>query len=148
VSIADKLAYLADTKELIRQAINAKGGGLTPEEAFRAYTAAISELKGGGGPSGEGGLSDEAEASVYAPQDRSIVKMRDEAEAETVLYSPQKWTIVGVRDEAEAETVLYSPPRSTVGMRDEVEASIYETVVCVADEVFSLNETIIGAIET
>ena len=44
MSLAEKFTYLNDTKERIRQAINAKGGALTPEDVFREYAKAIEEL--------------------------------------------------------------------------------------------------------
>ena len=48
MSIAEKLVYLAETKEAIREAINTKGGALT-DEPFRAYAEAIMALSGNGG---------------------------------------------------------------------------------------------------
>lgn len=46
MTIADKLAYLADTKDLIRQAVNMKGGALTTESTLRSYATAIENLPG------------------------------------------------------------------------------------------------------
>ena len=54
MSIATKFAYLTETKNLIRAAINAKGGTLTTDSTFRSYAAAITALSGGGS-GGSGG---------------------------------------------------------------------------------------------
>jgi hypothetical protein len=40
-TIADKLLYLDDTKQLLRQAINATGGGLSADDPFRSYVAEL-----------------------------------------------------------------------------------------------------------
>jgi len=37
MTIADKLAYLGDTKRLLREAINARGGTIAPADTFRSY---------------------------------------------------------------------------------------------------------------
>lgn len=47
-SIVSKLNYLADTKDLILEAINSKGGSLTDEDTFRSYADAIMDLSAGG----------------------------------------------------------------------------------------------------
>jgi hypothetical protein len=44
MTVADKLAYLAETKELIRAAINARGGRVAATDAFRIYADAIYDL--------------------------------------------------------------------------------------------------------
>lgn len=49
MSISDKLGYLADTKEQIRQAIISKGVTVDQEETFRDYVARIEQISGGGG---------------------------------------------------------------------------------------------------
>lgn len=45
---ADKLEYLSDTKELIRQAIIDKGVQVDLEETFRSYPDKISQIETGG----------------------------------------------------------------------------------------------------
>lgn len=47
--VSDKLSYLADTKEQIRQAIISKGVPVSESETFRSYAAKISLIEGGGG---------------------------------------------------------------------------------------------------
>lgn len=47
-TIYDKLNYLDGTKGLIRDAINDKGGSLTPENTFRSYADAINNIQTGG----------------------------------------------------------------------------------------------------
>lgn len=41
MTIADKLAYLGDTKRMLREAINARGGTITPADTFRSYASAL-----------------------------------------------------------------------------------------------------------
>lgn len=50
--ISDKLNYLIDTKEQIRQAIQEKGVPVDQEEPFRDYAAMIGQISGGGGGGG------------------------------------------------------------------------------------------------
>lgn len=45
---ADKLTYLNETKEAIKNAVNAKGGDITPATPFREYAEQINGLAGGG----------------------------------------------------------------------------------------------------
>lgn len=47
--ISDKLSYLIDTKEQIRQAIQGKGVPVDQGEPFRNYAARIDQISGGGG---------------------------------------------------------------------------------------------------
>lgn len=47
--ISDKLDYLADTKEQIRQAIISKGIPVSESDTFRSYAAKILLIEGGGG---------------------------------------------------------------------------------------------------
>ena len=47
-TIAEKLLYLAETKELIRQAIIDKGVGVETSDPFRVYPDKIKEIKSGG----------------------------------------------------------------------------------------------------
>lgn len=49
MSIADKLSYLAGTKEEIRQAIIGKGVAVLETDAFRAYAGKIENIISGGG---------------------------------------------------------------------------------------------------
>lgn len=53
-SIADKLAYLAGTKEAIKAAIEGKGIPVPAGEPFRGYAALIGSISGNGADS-EGG---------------------------------------------------------------------------------------------
>ena len=48
-TIAEKLKYLLETKELIKEAVNAKGGSLTSEDTFRSYANAVENLETGTG---------------------------------------------------------------------------------------------------
>lgn len=41
MTIADKLAYLGDTKRMLREAINARGGTITPADTFRSYAGQL-----------------------------------------------------------------------------------------------------------
>lgn len=41
MTIADKLAYLGDTKRMLREAINARGGTITPADTFRSYVGQL-----------------------------------------------------------------------------------------------------------
>lgn len=41
MATADKLVYLNETKQLLRQAINARGGNILPGDAFRSYASAL-----------------------------------------------------------------------------------------------------------
>lgn len=45
MSLADKLNYLKQTKNLIKQAINNKGGTLTDDSSFRSYADEINNIK-------------------------------------------------------------------------------------------------------
>lgn len=47
-TIAEKLEYLSETKQMIADAVNAKGGDITPATPFREYADKISELPAGG----------------------------------------------------------------------------------------------------
>ena len=51
-TVADKLEYLSDTKELIRQAIIDQGVQVETTDSFRLYPEKISEIEGGGGGGG------------------------------------------------------------------------------------------------
>lgn len=64
-TIEQKLNYLMDTKEAIRQAINAKGGALTTLDPFRSYADSILELKGGGGGNEAGPLENDVNFYDY-----------------------------------------------------------------------------------
>lgn len=46
---ADKLGYLSNTKELIRQAIIQKGVNVSENETFRTYPEKIQQIETGGG---------------------------------------------------------------------------------------------------
>lgn len=46
-TIAEKLEYLTETKQLIADAVNAKGGEITPATPFREYADKIEELPAG-----------------------------------------------------------------------------------------------------
>ena len=50
-TIQDKLAYLEETKGLIKQAIVAKGVSVSDEDTFRSYADKIETIEGGGGTS-------------------------------------------------------------------------------------------------
>lgn len=47
-----KLAYLAQTKTDIRQALQEKGSDVTTEDTFRSYADFVSEISGGGNSAG------------------------------------------------------------------------------------------------
>lgn len=49
---AEKLEYLSNTKELIRQAIIDKGVPVETSDTFRSYPEKISQIETGGGSSG------------------------------------------------------------------------------------------------
>lgn len=49
MSISDKLSYLADTKEQIRQAIISKGVPVSESDTFQSYSDKILLIEGGGG---------------------------------------------------------------------------------------------------
>lgn len=44
MSIADKLIYLNDTKEKLKDSINALGGSITDETTFRAYSEELDNI--------------------------------------------------------------------------------------------------------
>ena len=46
-TVAEKLEYLTETKQLIADAVNAKGGDITPATPFREYADQINGLSGG-----------------------------------------------------------------------------------------------------
>lgn len=46
-TVAEKLEYLTETKQLIADAVNAKGGDITPATPFREYADKIEELPAG-----------------------------------------------------------------------------------------------------
>ena len=46
----DKLTYLLETKELIRQAIINKGINVSSSDSFRTYSNRIGQIEGGGAP--------------------------------------------------------------------------------------------------
>lgn len=46
-TVAEKLEYLTETKQLIADAVNAKGGDITPATPFREYADKINELPAG-----------------------------------------------------------------------------------------------------
>ena len=48
-TIQDKLAYLEETKEMIKEAIIAKGGSVSDEDTFRSYADKIETIETGGG---------------------------------------------------------------------------------------------------
>ena len=50
-TIQDKLAYLEETKGLIKEAIIAKGGTVSDEDTFRSYANKIEAIQSGGGGS-------------------------------------------------------------------------------------------------
>ena len=50
-NIQDKLAYLEETKGLIKEAIIAKGGTVSDEDTFRSYADKIKTIEAGGGGS-------------------------------------------------------------------------------------------------
>ena len=50
-TIQDKLAYLEETKGLIKEAIIAKGGTVSDEDTFRSYANKIKTIQAGGGGS-------------------------------------------------------------------------------------------------
>jgi hypothetical protein len=119
MSLADRLAYLAETKELIREAINGRGGTLTEAEAFRAYAAAVAGLPAGGGGGRSGGLRDAAEV---------------------VLREERKLDHFGLRDAAEISFKPAPPPQRWhhFGLREAADVSFLEVVTCIADEVVAL----------
>lgn len=47
MAITDKLSYLQETKELLRDVINSKGGMLTESDPFRDYVDAVESIEGG-----------------------------------------------------------------------------------------------------
>ena len=51
-TIQDKLAYLEETKGLIKEAIIAKGGTVSDEDTFRSYADKISSIQSGGSIAG------------------------------------------------------------------------------------------------
>ena len=51
-TIQDKLAYLEETKGLIKEAIIAKGGTVSDEDTFRSYVDKISSIQSGGSIAG------------------------------------------------------------------------------------------------
>ena len=51
-TIADKLAYLEETKGLIKEVIIAKGGTVSDEDTFRSYVNKISSIQSGGSIAG------------------------------------------------------------------------------------------------
>lgn len=51
-TIADKLAYLEETKGLIKEAIIAKGGTVSDEDTFRSYASKIEAIQSGGSIAG------------------------------------------------------------------------------------------------
>lgn len=53
-TLSHKLAYLAETKVKIREALQARGSEVTDEDTFRSYADYIADLKGGT-PSGIAG---------------------------------------------------------------------------------------------
>lgn len=56
-TIYDKLVYLEDTKEQIKQAIVAKGVSVSDEDTFRSYADKIGSIETGGGGTGDCSVS-------------------------------------------------------------------------------------------
>lgn len=67
-TISEKLTYLEETKELIKQAIVDKGVEVNDTDTFRSYADKISEIEGGGG----GG-----ETVTFTPSSISFAKQTD-----------------------------------------------------------------------
>ena len=79
-NIINKLNYLNETKNMIKQAINNKGVLVTDNDTFRSYASKIESIKGASG--GGGG---QEQKPLYTAEIKSVVGIGKKLEIEENL---------------------------------------------------------------
>ena len=116
-TINDKLTYLEETKELIKQAIVDKGVEVNDTDTFRSYADKISEIEGGGG--GGGNLFSSigypstpdfiAEGIAYAEEIQNTWQSNYEAVRDRLVFFPLVDTSKWYKNFTFCNKLLYVP---------------------------------------
>lgn len=137
MSLADKITYALQSKELIKDAIIYKKTTVTPTEKLRDYPQSINSIPTGSGPSPGSGKADNVSWGVLPTIQRSIISLNNPQQSNipTALL-PQKIQrdIISLNDLQQSNMPTELLPQKIIRTLNYTDMKIFQCIVSLYDD--------------